>query len=230
MTNKNENQTELHSPRHLSRVLRTTFQQRVSFTCWRNKRAVARYLVLTAFLLLPIVANASPVIFAGGASMSRADLGGTTNMLLLLAEPLVFNVPSDTTAITTFNIGVMGLPNSTAPNIYNLLITNGPNFTQPSPLSTLQDAFQFTAIGDQTGLTFTVTQTGAQNITLHGVNYFITFALSQNSVLPGQTATISATLTPTSPVPEPTTILLLGIGLTPIVIKVRKRRKGVSKL
>ena len=215
MVNNNENQIGFHSPRNAYKVLR---------------KYASRGFVLAAFFLLPIVANASPVLFAGGASMSRTDLGGTTSMLLLLAEPLVFNVPSDTTAITTFNIGVMGLPNSTAPNIYNLLITNGPNFTQPSPLSTLQDAFQFTAIGDQTGLTFTVTQTGAQNITLHGVNYFITFALSQTSVSPGQMATITGTLTPGSPVPEPTTVLLFGTGLTAIVIKVRGRRKGFSKL
>jgi len=194
------------------------------------RKYAPRGLVLTAFFLLPTVANATPVNFEGGAELSTADLGGSTNSLL--SFPTAFDVTSDTTVITTFHVGVIGFGifNTTAPDTYNGLVKAGPIFNQPSSLSTLQDAFQFTAIGDQTGVTFTVTQTGAQNITLGGVNYFITFALSQNSVLPGQTATISATLTPTSPVPEPTTILLLGIGLTPIVIKVRKRRKGVSKL
>jgi hypothetical protein len=152
-----------------------------------------------------------------------SDLGGSTNSLF--SSPITFNINSDTTAITTFDIGVIGFGIfNTTPNTYNALVKTGPNFTGPSFLSTLEDAFQFTAIGDETGVTFTVTQTGAQTITLHGVDYFITFALSQNFVSQGQTATISTTLTPASPVPEPTTILLLGTGLTAIVIKLRERQ------
>jgi hypothetical protein len=50
-------------------------------------------------------------------------------------------------------------------------------------------------IGDETGVTFTVTQTGEQDITLGGVDYHITFGLSQMSLAPDEVATISATLT-----------------------------------
>jgi hypothetical protein len=75
------------------------------------------------------------------------------------------------------------LPITTA-TTYNLFIAANVTFTQPSFVQT--NSFQFTATGTQAGVTFSVTHTGLRNITLGGVEYTLSFALSQMSLLPGQ--------------------------------------------
>ena len=226
MVNKNENQTELPSARHLARVLPIAFQHPANFTCWRNKKAVSQFLVLAAFFLLPLVADASPVVFEGGAHLGTEDLGGSTNNLF--AQPLGFNVAKRrrdhdiqywrNRPPELYSARHLQRTHQSWPNLYGAQFSFHPgrcfpiySYWQPNRPNVHSDA------------------DGAQNITLHGVNYFITFA-PPTSVTPGQMATFSATLTPGSPVPEPTTILLFGTGLTAIVIKVRGRRKAASKL
>jgi len=64
-------------------------------------------------------------VFVGGAHLSTADLGGTTNHLF--SSSLTFDVASDTTAITTLKVGVIsfGPLNSKVPDIYNILVKTG---------------------------------------------------------------------------------------------------------
>jgi hypothetical protein len=187
------------------------------------RQFVCRTLVVAAFLLLPLIAHAEPVlIFGTPLTRQSAPLGGG----LLIHSPIVgFSITTDTTFISSVDISNFTLPISTVPTTYNLIIDANITFTQPSFV--LTDPFIFTATGTDAGVVFTITQTGTQNITLGGVQYTLSYALSRMSLLPGQTTTITATLTPVA-VPEPASMILLASGLAGIAIRVSKRRKSVQ--
>ena len=146
------------------------------------RKYVFRVLVLAAFLLLPLATQASPVTFFGGSN-------GNTTSIFLNVNFGGFNVNSDTTAITTLTIGFCSIPGVTFTE--DSFVAIGVFFLQPSFFDSGPD-FQFTSSGNQAGVTFTVTQTGAQDVTLGGVNYHLTYGLSQLTLLPGQTVNVTA--------------------------------------
>lgn len=183
------------------------------------RKFVCRTVVAAAFLLLPLIGHAEPVLILGNPFVSQSAAAGTG---VLIHTPLIgFSITTDTTFISSVDIGDFTLPITTA-TTYNLTIDGTITFTQPSFVPTTP--FQFTVTGTEAGVVFSVTQTGTQIITLGGVQYTLSYALSRMSLLPGQTTTITATLTPVE-VPEPATMILLASGLAGVAIRVVKKRK-----
>ena len=159
----------------------------------------------------------TPITFGGTVQLSfQGIINGTVNAPsnTSLGEIVVSCVGGGTACApvnitgTTFDIRIT----QTVPSAGNAVITSTLSGTIGGDAST------------GTGITFTVT-----SATIGGVTYTIMnnpLALVPVTTNNGHTS-IQATITSTTAVPEPTTMLLLGTGLAGIAARVRKRRKAV---
>jgi len=91
------------------------------------RKYVSLVLVLAAFLLLPLVAHASPVTLSGGSVISDTPQPGGTQAMAIISQ--LFGASSDTTVMTKFNLSAIFVTNSTP--TYNSIISTSPNFELP---------------------------------------------------------------------------------------------------
>jgi len=210
------------------------------------RKYISRVLVLSAFLLLPLVTNADPVVTFNAATGTN---GNNQNQ----SVGWQFNVvtPLTVTALGWFDDGANGLVTSHTVGIWDPTGTLLASVLVPSGTVGILDG-QFRVINIaplllSVGTGYIVggenfdsnTERLAANVsqTVDSRIQFVNPTFS--SLSSGFTRPTNFSIATTgfygpsfsvlaqTPVPEPTTMLLLGTGVMGIAAKVRKRRKGV---
>ena len=187
------------------------------------------------------------VIVGASQKAARADevtIAGSTTGAVTAVPQLTFTGNGSFTGTTALGIGSLSGANSlgsfflsTAPTqalsgTFTLNIT----FTAPTGITGGQGAtYTATIVGsvspniDQGGVNIHFTSPTTQNFTFSNASGSGTFSLTVADLFveTGRSAQITAGITGNqSPIPEPTTLLLLGTGLTGVATKLRQRSRA----
>jgi len=213
------------------------------------KKGTTMKTVASAFVKCVLVGLASLVIIGASHSIARADevtISGTTSGSVTGVPQLTFT-GNAFTGTTALGIGSLSGPNSL-----------GSFFLSTDVLQPLAGTFTLNVTfgspngingGQPTSFTATIVGSVSPNVNQGGVNIHFTnptqlftffegpqhgsFSLTVADlfVQSGQSANLTAGTTgqQTAVVPEPTTLLLMGTGLTGVIAKVRQRRRARKK-
>jgi hypothetical protein len=190
------------------------------------------------------------VLLGAGQKAARADevtIAGSTTGTVTGVSQLTFTGNASFTGTTALGIGSLSGANnlgsfflSTAPTqalsgSFTLNIT----FTAPSGITGGQGAtYTATIVGsvspniDQGGVNVHFTNP-TQTFTFSNANGSGTFSLTIADLFveTGRSANITAAITGNqAPIPEPTTLLLLGTGMTGLATKLRRRTRKASRV
>jgi len=206
--------------------------------------------IASAFVKCILVGLASLVIIGASHSIARADevtISGSTSGSVTGVPQLTFTGNASFAGTTALGIGSLSGANSlgslflvTAPTQpLNGSFTLNVSFTAPTGINGGQGAI-YTAI--ITGSVSPNLDQGGVNILFNNPSQLFTFNNGTNNgtfsltvpnlfVQTGRSAQLTAGITgqQTAVVPEPTTLLLMGTGLTGVMAKLRQRRRVRKK-
>ncbi len=206
--------------------------------------------IASAFVKCILVGLASLVIIGASHSIARADevtISGSTSGSVTGVPQLTFTGNASFAGTTALGIGSLSGANSlgslflvTAPTQpLNGSFTLNVSFTAPTGINGGQGAI-YTAI--ITGSVSPNLDQGGVNILFNNPSQLFTFNNGTNNgtfsltvpnlfVQTGRSAQLTAGITgqQTAVVPEPTTLLLMGTGLTGVMAKLRQRRRARKK-
>jgi len=206
--------------------------------------------VASSFVKCILVGLASLVIIGASHSIARADevtISGSTSGSVTGVPQLTFTGNASFAGTTALGIGSLSGANSlgslflvTAPTQpLNGSFTLNVSFTAPTGINGGQGAI-YTAI--ITGSVSPNLDQGGVNILFNNPSQLFTFNDGTNNgtfsltvpnlfVQTGRSAQLTAGITgqQTAVVPEPTTLLLMGTGLTGVMAKLRQRRRARKK-
>jgi len=206
--------------------------------------------IASAFVKCILVGLASLVIIGASHSIARADevtISGSTSGSVTGVPQLTFTGNASFAGTTALGIGSLSGANSlgsfflvTAPTQpLNGSFTLNVSFTAPTGINGGQGAI-YTAI--ITGSVSPNLDQGGVNILFNNPSQLFTFNDGTNNgtfsltvpnlfVQTGRSAQLTAGITgqQTAVVPEPTTLLLMGTGLTGVMAKLRQRRRARKK-
>ena len=206
--------------------------------------------IASAFVKCILVGLASLVIIGASHGIARADevtISGSTSGSVTGVPQLTFTGNASFAGTTALGIGSLSGANSlgslflvTAPTQpLNGSFTLNVSFTAPTGINGGQGAI-YTAI--ITGSVSPNLDQGGVNILFNNPSQLFTFNNGTNNgtfsltvpnlfVQTGRSAQLTAGITgqQTAVVPEPTTLLLMGTGLTGVMAKLRQRRRARKK-